>query len=560
MHFRFLRPIIFSLFSVFFSLNSAANEAKICHTFSDNDPCEDEFSPGILSGNQTICLENNLPAPILSLSAANNGVGAYEYMWIKTTVSPDSPSVIWLSIPGATNATYSPPPLLQTTWFRRCARPVGCLAYSAESSDIKITVESCVDPCEEFKAIVVNSTPPTCHDRNDGRIELSVEGGESPFIIQWNGNNATDLVAENLASGYFSVEITDANGCYTSQIIQLDAPEELKTSAYTGDVTCFNANDGWVTLSIDGGTAPYTAEYNGIATTDQEIRHLSGGVHAIAVTDKNGCENEISVQLFEPALIELTATATPETCMQNDGTVEVTVLGGLAPFDFSWSNDAGSQNLEALTAGNYSLAVVDRNDCAAYLNVRIDDDCAPLSIDFEEFMLKKLDNNAVKIDWMAHNETPSGVFLMTRSLDGENFEIIGEPVYGKNFCTSGNTYFFMDDSPKDGLNYYQIRHYDQEGNLNISATNSLFFEDEHTPEISIFPNPFVNEIQFDFLKPTEDEVTIQLNDSFGKTIATTYLKKGLRFGSIDATNLPSGIYYTQISNQKNHQTQMIIKE
>ena len=501
-----------------------------------------------------------MPSPIVSLSDANNGAGEFEYLWIKTTVAPESPSVVWLSIPGATAASYSPPALLQTTWFRRCARPVGCLVYSVESNDVKITVESCVDPCESFKVNVVNMVAPTCHENTDGNIELAIEGGVAPFSINWNGNVSGGLMAENLAGGFFSVEITDANGCYVSDIFTLTAPEALKVNVLKSDVTCFAANDGWITLSVDGGTAPYTYEYTGITTTDNDLRNLAGGVYEILVTDKNGCQNTTTVQIFEPAKIELIATTTAETCTQNDATIQVEVTGGLTPFNFSWNNDQTTQNLSDAIAGNYFLAVTDRNDCTGYLEVNIENDCAPLVIDFEEVMLQKMGEKSIKIDWMAQNETPDGVFLVERSVDGENFDIIGEPIAGNAFSVDGNQYYLMDESPNNGLNHYQIRHFDNEGNMSISKINALFFENENTPEVSIYPNPVANEVHFDFLQPTDNEIIIELTDTFGKVIATTNIEKGMRFGAIDLSDFPAGNYFTHISNQRSRLTTMIVKE
>lgn len=555
-----LQIIAFSFFSMIFQLNMVGNTPKNCHNLTEFGPCDELYLPGAIGADQTICLENNVPSTIVSLSDANSGNGEFEYMWIKTTVAPDNPSVVWLSIPGATNASYSPPALLQTTWYRRCTRPVGCLVYGAESNEVKITVESCVDPCEEFKVNIINMNPPTCYESANGQIELDIEGGLAPFSIEWNGNDATGMMATDLSSGFFSVEITDANGCYTTEIIQLTAPDALKVNAFKGDATCFAANDGWITLSVDGGTAPYTYEYNGIETTENDLRDLAAGIYEIWVTDKNGCQNTTTIQIFEPAKIELASTVTTESCMQNDGSIQVALDGGLAPFTFNWDNEATTQNIDNLTAGTYFLAVSDRNDCTGYLEVMVENDCAPLTIDFEEVMLNKTGDNTVKIDWLAHNETPDGVFLVERSLDGENFEIIGEPISGKNFCDAGNSYYLMDDAPKNGLNHYQIRHFDNEGNEQVSQINSLFFETEITPEISIYPNPVVNEVHFDFLRPTENDVTIEIMDTFGKTIIVKTVESGLRFSEIDVTNLPVGSYFTRISNQKSHLTTVIVKE
>ena len=51
------------------------------------------------------------------------------------------------------------------------------------------------------------------------------------------------------------------------------------------------------------------------------------------------------------------------TCLGNDGSVDVIVSGGSNPINYAWNNGQTTQDLNNITAGNYSVIATDANGC-----------------------------------------------------------------------------------------------------------------------------------------------------------------------------------------------------
>lgn len=78
-------------------------------------------------------------------------------------------------------------------------------------------------------------------------------------------------------------------------------------------------------------------------------------------SNRNAKESDIyfTEQLTPPAL-EISETHTNITAFGgNDGTIDLAVISGVAPYKFIWSNEKESEDLALLKRGNYSITVTD---------------------------------------------------------------------------------------------------------------------------------------------------------------------------------------------------------
>ncbi|MEZ4967983.1 MAG: SdrD B-like domain-containing protein [Saprospiraceae bacterium] len=110
--------------------------------------CDNVLNAGVVCCNQTIC-EGDTPAMLYNVQSPSGGSGPIEYQWLQLLQMGPAPPT-WVAIPGATNETYQPGPLSQTSYFMRCARREGCVTF-LESNIITITVQPAGSPgCEDF--------------------------------------------------------------------------------------------------------------------------------------------------------------------------------------------------------------------------------------------------------------------------------------------------------------------------------------------------------------------------------------------------------------------------
>ena len=207
------------------------------------------------------------------------------------------------------------------------------------------------------------ATNVSCNGGNNGAITLSISGGTTAYTYSWS-NGATTQNVSGLGAGTYSVAITDANGCTASVTKTITAPASLVVSGTAANVSCNGGNNGAITLSVSGGTTAYTYSWSNGATT-QSVSGLVAGTYSVAITDANGCSAYVTKTITAPAALTAPATAINASCNGGMGSINLTVAGGNAPYSYSWSNGANTEDLTSLAAGTYSVAVTDANGCTA---------------------------------------------------------------------------------------------------------------------------------------------------------------------------------------------------
>jgi hypothetical protein len=241
-------------------------------------------------------------------------------------------------------------------------------ALSAADIDSIFIAESPYEPCGFVVSAI--TLPPTCHDGNDGSINLSVSGSQPPYAFYWNnGQNTEDL--SNLIPGNYSIIINDDNGCDTMITYNVFNPVSMNITLNITNPSCGMNNGNAIATVLNGGTGPFDYQWSSgdtLATADS----LSAGIYMLTVTDPSGCTGAETFGVNNSGGLSLSAIVTDASCEGVfDGDINLTVSGGTSPYTYSWSDASTSEDLNNVTPGAYMVEVTDDNGCVAVLNTTI---------------------------------------------------------------------------------------------------------------------------------------------------------------------------------------------
>ena len=203
----------------------------------------------------------------------------------------------------------------------------------------------------------------SCNPGADGSISVTATGGTQPYSYKWDGGITTRNRTQ-LAAGNYPVTVTDANGCNVVNLNAVTQPAAIVVSLNPTMVSCYNGNNGAISLTATGGTSPYAFNWGG-SVTSQNRAQLAAGNYTVTLTDANACMAIASAAITQPGS-GLTASTTVRdvNCYGgNNGSIQVLVNGGTAPYAFNWTGGDTAQSLSGLTAGTYHVTVSDGNGC-----------------------------------------------------------------------------------------------------------------------------------------------------------------------------------------------------
>ncbi len=204
-----------------------------------------------------------------------------------------------------------------------------------------------------------------CTNQDRGEVIAMVQGGQAPFTYRWS-NGATTSTISNLSAGVYTVEVTDANGCWIEQSVEIIRPRDLQVTLESiQGVSCAGSNDGALSILVESFGSPYTVRWSNGVENQLSVSNLSAGTFTVEVADTLGCVTTVAYQIREPAPLEFNETINDVVCHgQNNGSINLEVRGGTAPYTYEWSSGATSRNIGGLSPGAYSVMITDRNGCS----------------------------------------------------------------------------------------------------------------------------------------------------------------------------------------------------
>ena len=263
-------------------------------------------------------------------------------------------------------------------------------------------------------SVTENQTDVSCNGGNDGSIILTINGGTPTYTQNWGVNNPLSLSA-----GTANYQITDNNGCIYTDSVIITEPNLLTASFTKINVSNCLAADGSIDVTISGGTTPYYYNWsNGSSTED--LNNLSGGIYLLTVTDNKGCTATLNVTISEPPSPILSFTQTDVSCNGgNDGGIDLTVNGGTSPFTYVWTTNETTQDINNLSAGQYTVQVSDDNSCIENITITITQPSAP-SISTTQINVDCNGNNTGSIDLTVLGSSSVYTFLWSNGQSTED--------------------------------------------------------------------------------------------------------------------------------------------
>lgn len=213
--------------------------------------------------------------------------------------------------------------------------------------------------------VSVETSNETYNDGKDGSAALFVSGGQTPYSYLWSSGDTLSQL-NNLTPDIYTFQITDKVGCVLEDSIQIKSVQcsMLSADVIEKPITCAGGKDGSLFIAaVHQANEPYTISWsNGSSAYLND--NLSSGIYILNLTDNLGCTFIQEYVMEDGAQISMTKVISPASSLQSqDASIDITVYGGVAPYQFYWSTGALDEDIDDIFAGSYWLSITDSLNC-----------------------------------------------------------------------------------------------------------------------------------------------------------------------------------------------------
>jgi hypothetical protein len=230
----------------------------------------------------------------------------------------------------------------------------GCSATSTS-----ITINSAATDL----ALSLATVQPLC-STGFGSIEATTIGGVAPYTFSINGQPSSVPSFIDLGAGTYTIQVTDANGCSISEVVTINAVSPLLANATISQPNCSN-EQGTITMSVSGGTAPYLYDFGQGNIPFPAIIAMQGNTYNVVVTDANNCSVTVSnLSINTIPTWDVQVTTTPEYCSNSNGTITVTVIQPSGNATILWDDSNTSFVRTNVPSASYNGIITHENGCS----------------------------------------------------------------------------------------------------------------------------------------------------------------------------------------------------
>ena len=242
-----------------------------------------------------------------------------------------------------------------TTYTVTLTNQIGCVT----AADVIVDID-------DLQIGPANITPILCYGDCSSIVDISADG-IPPYQFSWDNGN-TGNTGENLCAGEYQITVTDNLGCTATDSYTINQPDLLEAQFATViQPECDGIGYGSATVIPQGGTPPYSYnwQYGGTSQTNTQ---LLTGINIVTVTDANGCDTVIEVEMLPPGDMAADITNLEGTTCYGDcdGQISIEATSGTPPFNYNWSNGEQGYTVTDLCSGPYIVTIIDSENCVIH--------------------------------------------------------------------------------------------------------------------------------------------------------------------------------------------------
>ena len=534
---------------------------------------------GFCEGSSTtLCLDND---PDTEVSWRQNGQEVSNAYCIDVNEATDFEVVVTNSLTGCSNtelittesielpelSVYGDSEFCEGSTAMLCADNHNGLMLSWRIDGYEISTEECitVDVSGEFELIgldpftncetssfltveqaslpVLSIPTPDLLDCHNSIVSLDLDIQGDYVSINWMDDSGVmlgnSMSVDVDSPGVYNAVVTTPQGCEAeiSTTVEYD-PEDIPSSdfSYSSDDYSF----AFLNMSSDNVNEILWDFGDGNTSTDENPSHTydQAGYYTVVLTVSNDCGSvSTSYEVLATTEMILTNIIRDISCNgQADGAINITVFGGLPPYEYSWDGASVSESeIDNLVAGTYSFQVMD----------------AAGAIIEAEFEISEPDPIQVDAN-------------VTHSPAGEDSGSIELDVIGGN----GNYSYEWSNGSTDMNQYglargeYSVLITDEKGCtteefFTISGTTSLT-ENDFVKELNVHPNPARSIVNVELELENNSNSMMKVYSMTGQLVFTELVRGNKYNTSIDVANWKAGIYILEISNSNSSVIKKII--
>lgn len=317
-----LSPGVYSV-----TVNDVNDCTPLVNTITINEPTEITVD---IDTVDNVCFGQNNGEITVTPSG---GSGSFDYSWGHT---PDNTNTLTNLLAGTYNLTLS------------------------DGSCPDLTYGIPVNEPEEI-IVSIDTTNISCLNAEDGEIALFTTGGTGNYTYTWSHDATTEDTIAIITGGTYTVSINDGVCPDIVLDIPVNEPEAFMADIDTNDISCYNIDDGIITVTPAGGSGNYSYTWSHTSNNVNQVTDLTYGSYDVTISD--GSCPDITANIFmdqpEPLVFEIDTTDV--SCLGfSNGAISVNVTGGSGSYAYTWGHTSSNISaLGGLSGGTYNLTISD---------------------------------------------------------------------------------------------------------------------------------------------------------------------------------------------------------